>query len=99
MSLIDADKYVHFTFHFVFTWLWFLYFNHKKKGQRNSKTIIIVFFLSVFFGIAIEIMQELFTTTRKADVFDVMANMTGAIAAVVFIRLWQKYGQSKTFVN
>ena len=46
----NADKYVHFTFHFVFVNLWFLYFNHK-----NTKNIIklglFIFISSVIFGV------------------------------------------------
>jgi VanZ family protein len=91
-----VDKYAHLAFHFVFTGLWFLYFNHKKYMSSNAKTILIVFLLSVFYGIALEILQELFTSTRMADVFDVLANVTGAIVAVISIRLCQKYTKRKS---
>jgi VanZ family protein len=52
--------------------------------------------LSVIYGIAIEIAQLLFTTTRSADVLDVVANMLGAIAGVSVIALVSKLRFGKT---
>ena len=46
---------------------------------------------SIFFGIAIEIAQALFTTTRKGDLVDVLANLSGAILAVCIILFFNKY--------
>ncbi len=84
----DADKYVHFTFHFVFVNLWFLYFNFIN--QRNSfKLLRSIFFASFLFGILIELVQQAFTITRKGDVFDVLANVTGAITALTLILICQ----------
>jgi VanZ family protein len=95
LGIGNADKYVHFTFHFIFTLLWFLYFNVKKVEQKKS--LIVVFFASLFFGIAIEIAQTLFTTTRKGDVLDVLANTSGAIIAVLVLVLYNKYIKRNTF--
>ena len=39
---------------------------------------MISFIFSVFFGITIEILQSVFTTTRAADVRDILANTIGA---------------------
>ena len=99
VSLPGADKYVHFTFHFVFTWLWLSFLSYKNKKRSDVKTILTVFFLSVFYGIVIEILQGLLTTTRKEDIFDVFANMAGATAAVISILLYQKYIQKEKFYN
>jgi hypothetical protein len=44
VGLENADKYVHFTFHFVFVNLWFLYFNYKN--QINSIKLAILIFIS-----------------------------------------------------
>lgn len=85
----SADKYVHFTFHFVFTILWAMYLI-KKESDKNKilKTILIkVFLASLVYGILIEIAQSLFTTTRQGDILDVMANATGSIIAVLFLSI------------
>ncbi len=55
---------------------------------------MISFMLSVFFGIAIEVLQGLYTTTRQEDTLDVVANISGAILAVVTI---VSYDRIKSF--
>jgi len=84
-----TDKYVHFILHFGFTGLWFLHFR-KESGNRR-KTLIKVVACSFLYGIAIEIAQESFTTTRHADIFDVIANTSGAIAAMLMINTYNAY--------
>ena len=87
LEIGGGDKYGHVVLHFGFTFFWFLYYDTKPKTQRLVLKIVIA---SVLFGIAIEIMQGLFTATRKADIFDVLANTVGAIGAGVFIYLSNK---------
>ena len=55
------------------------------------KPLLISFLLSFGFGISIEILQELFTATRHADVFDVLANLTGATIAILGVVLWNRF--------
>lgn len=83
----NLDKLVHVFFHFVLTVLCFLFFQKYTNALNIFKSIIISFLFSVFFGIGIEIAQELFTTTRHADVFDVLANLSGAILGVAVVIL------------
>ncbi len=91
----NADKYVHFTFHFVFVNLWFLYFN--SKNQKNSfKLILFIFFASFLLGILIELAQQVFTTTRKGDVFDIFANTSGAFSALILILISHFAGKFKS---
>ena len=93
VGLSNSDKYAHFTFYFVFSELWFLYFSYRKDNFSNVKRFSVVFFLSLFYGIAIEMMQYLFTETRKADIFDVLANAFGAVIGLLLIGCYQKYIQ------
>jgi VanZ family protein len=81
-----ADKFVHFTFHFVFTILWGFYSWAKLNDITISKIGRVVI-LSFCYGILIEIFQEIYTKTRHADIFDVLANGTGALVALVFFVL------------
>lgn len=85
----NADKYVHFTFHFVFVLLWYLYCRTKFKNLK--KVVGAVFLSAATFGICIEIGQQLFTDTRKFDVFDILANTTGAGIATLLILLQIKF--------
>jgi VanZ family protein len=91
ISILYLDKFVHASFHFVFTLFWFLFFKKQIKSPNVIKPLGLSFGLSVFFGIGIEILQELCTTTRRGDVIDVLANMTGATLAVCVILIFCKY--------
>ena len=85
LGVSGADKYVHITFHFGFVLLWGFYFWQKRNEILISKIIRLVI-ISIFYGILIEFLQETCTTTRHADLFDVLANLTGAtIALLVFV--------------
>lgn len=76
------DKYVHFTFYFVFVSLWYLYFN-KLNPNKNSKWKIVI--AAILFGILMEFCQGAFTTTRSPDVYDAISNSVGAILGMLFI--------------
>ena len=80
IGVTGIDKFVHIAFHFVFTFLWFMYFYIKTDQIRQ--VAIGVFFASLLFGIAIEFSQALFTQNRRADVLDVLANTFGSVLAV-----------------
>ena len=81
------DKVIHSGFHFVFTILWFLYLKKKFISVNNVRLLVFTIFGSFVLGIAIELMQQYFTTTRSADVFDILANLFGAFLAAVSIIL------------
>jgi len=91
VEIPNLDKYIHFFFHFVLTFVWFLFFSKQLKFQKVLKPILFSVVLSFVFGIVIEILQELVTTTRHADVLDVLANLTGVTLAVFAVLLCYKY--------
>lgn len=96
LGVSGADKYVHFTFHFIFTLLWG-YYSWLSQNKTELKKIITIVFISILFGILIEFMQEVFTVTRRADVLDVLANLAGATAAfLVFSFIYKKKSKSKS---
>ena len=90
IGIKSADKYVHFTFYFVFTILWFLYLIKKNNYIKNtvSRVLIKVFLAAFLYGVLIEIAQTVFTVSRKGDVLDVLANTTGSVFAVILIRIF-----------
>jgi VanZ family protein len=89
----NLDKAVHATFHFVFTVLWFLFFKKKLKTSNIFRPLVIAYLFSFFFGSAVELMQEFFTTTRSADVIDELANLSGATLAVIAVVLLNKFNR------
>lgn len=90
IKIVNLDKYIHAFFHFVFTSLWFLFFISHTEKKNILMPLMIAFMLSVFFGIAIEILQGLYTTTRREDILDVAANVSGATLAVFTIIIYYK---------
>ena len=85
VSIPNLDKLAHAFFHFVFTTLWFLFFKKQVKKKNQIKLLGGAVFLSLFFGIGIELLQSRISTTRNGDFFDVLANFTGALLALVFV--------------
>lgn len=85
VSIPHLDKLAHSFFHFVFTILWFLFFKKQVKKRNQTKLLVGSVIFSLFFGIVIEVLQVRLTTTINGDFFDVLANLSGAILAFVFV--------------
>jgi VanZ family protein len=90
INIVNLDKVVHAFFHFVFTSLWILFFKTQIKNADSYKSYVISFLFSVVFGATIEVLQGQYTTTRKEDALDVVANMIGAALAVFLFVLYFK---------
>ncbi len=93
----NTDKLVHFVLHFVFTALWILYLISKTEKWSLRKIYGIIFSVSLSYGILIEIAQDLFTVSRRADVLDVCANATGSIIAIAVLIAYKKYAATNKF--
>jgi VanZ family protein len=94
VEINNVDKLVHFAFHFVFIVLWYLYFNANNKID-NYKTPVFLFFISVVFGIVIELSQHAFTTSRNGDFLDVISNISGAFTALITLISIQYYSKNQ----
>ena len=75
------DKIVHFGIYFVFSLIFTIILESKKKNHQN----IYIFNVSmtILFGGLIEILQHYLPIERSADFYDFMADLFGTIAAVV----------------
>lgn len=82
ITVQNTDKIVHFTFYFILT---LLLFRCVKKTMKFKYLIIIS--LSIFYGIIIEVLQMSFTTTRKGDLYDVLANSIGVFCAAMLNKI------------
>jgi len=94
VDIPNFDKYIHAFFHLTFTILWFLYFKIYLKKSNNKKLFVIVFLLSFCFGVTIEVLQTVFTTTRNGDPVDVLANSIGAVLGILAISVLEKIRHS-----
>jgi VanZ family protein len=91
------DKSVHFILHFFFTLFWYLYLKSTQKIRNHL--VIVVIIASVLYGSLIEVAQGLFTTTRKSDVMDVLANSVGTTGACLVIYLMLHFSKKQTQIN
>lgn len=87
VEVLQFDKFGHFTFHFGITALWFLFWKTTFRNE-NKYALLKAFLFSFFFGIAIELVQHYFTTTRNGDVLDVVANTNGSLIAVLILYIF-----------
>lgn len=77
------DKIVHFIFYFGMVILGVVALKeHFGQQFKLSKTLIVLFVFSVFYGIIIEVMQYSFTKSREGDFLDAIANTVGALVGM-----------------
>jgi VanZ family protein len=97
ISIPHLDKLAHSFFHFVFTILWFLFFKKQVKKRNQTKLLVGSVIFSLFFGIVIEVLQVRLTTTRNGDFFDVLANLSGAVSAFVFVLIAKQIKKNPSY--
>jgi VanZ family protein len=74
------DKIAHFGMYFGLMSV-LLFENRKQiKGVRETMFLSLIPF---FYGITMEIFQELFTLTRTGSIFDVLFNTTGILVSSI----------------
>ena len=83
--LTHVDKFVHFSMYFILQLL--LMWNYHCSDLINKHEKI---FLSVcFYGLALELIQYIFLKDRFFEIFDIIANITGAFVAFLFFQLFK----------
>jgi len=87
ITIPGKDKYVHFTFYFVFVVFWNFV---VKRKYNNLFTHILIVFFAIDYGIFMEICQGTFTAERTPDVLDILANSTGAITGFLAITFYYR---------
>lgn len=79
-----SDKAIHFVIYFllsVFTYYGWMKQNTYQSLHRN--TILKIVLLTSSYGFIVEILQHILTTDRHFDLYDALANSTGAIAGCI----------------
>ena len=90
----NSDKIIHFLLYFILTFLCI-----KSVQMISLKKYLIISISCFIYGTIIEVFQELFTQTRKADALDVLANTLGILVAVVVSKYFIKNNYSSKFRN
>jgi VanZ family protein len=81
----NVDKLVHLAIYFIFTLVWFAFFNGLVFSGNIFKSIIKSSVFAFFTGVIIEILQHTISKGRSADVNDVLANTLGILIAIFFL--------------
>jgi VanZ family protein len=82
------DKFVHFGLYFLFMAIIIL---EHRDSFINTRQIIVIALIPVFFGGLMELFQAGFTNTRKADILDIMFNTAGTASAVCIWLFYKPY--------
>lgn len=77
------DKLNHFLAHAILVILAFNYY----RFLPTTKVLLISLLTSICYGIIIEVFQLVLTTDRTFDFYDLIANFTGAIAALIGLKI------------
>ncbi|WP_051205395.1 VanZ family protein [Salinimicrobium xinjiangense] len=86
-----SDKVMHAGAYFGLALLWMLFgiFSFGEKGIMWRLAIISV--ASIVFGIFIEVLQDVLTSYRELDLYDILANTFGVIIAGFAVRIVKDY--------
>lgn len=85
INIVGIDKIVHILLHLFFTFFWGITLVKNGRVSSFSKVVYVSFLLSFLFGLLIEFIQGYFTTSRSADVTDILANVFGALFAIALL--------------
>ena len=83
------DKIVHFTFYFIACILGIFFLRERSQGRTSlQKSLWIVLFSTIAFGILIEIIQHTLTVNRMGDFLDGVANTLGSLCGVLALKIF-----------
>jgi VanZ family protein len=86
------DKMVHLGLYFFFMSV--IIIEHRNYFE-DTRQLILVALIPLFFGSLIELLQSGITATRKADILDILFNSTGVFAALVIWLFISPYHRQK----
>jgi VanZ family protein len=91
VTLWEFDKVAHFGVYFILSGL--MLWGWQKQNsiswfKRNAFLKILLITFS--YGFAVEVLQELLTADRHFDIYDAVANSTGAVVGIVVLKRWLK---------
>lgn len=90
VAVFGKDKTIHAIFYFVFSVLWFLFLTKELPKLTFAQKAWFVLAFTFLYGGIIEICQSQFTATRQADVYDVIANISGSIVGILVLHFVTK---------
>jgi len=87
-TIPNLDKYVHIILFGSFVFLWSFYYLGKQDRNNSSyRYSVIIFIVACLYGTAMEYIQKYFIPNRDFDIYDIAADIVGALAGFLFVRL------------
>lgn len=82
---IYADKWVHISMFLIMVVLWCWAWSGKKQSAENRrKSFIIIAFIWLAWGAAMEFVQRYLVSNRSFDGWDIVADGVGCLLGLVF---------------
>ncbi|MGA9589129.1 MAG: VanZ family protein [Salegentibacter sp.] len=90
-SFEPTDKMMHATAYLLLVIVWKIYFVLKSSDFLNyTSNLLKIAGASLLFGMLIEVLQGTLTSYRTPDWFDILANSTGIVLAVLLLLALKK---------
>ncbi len=89
LHFTGMDKVIHMIMYAVLSIAWV--FALPVRTHTNIRWMLTLALLISLFGLLMEICQSLFTVSRSMDMLDAVANLAGALVAVITIYSLKKY--------
>ena len=83
LDLMSPDKLAHAVVYMILVVA--IYWGLSKKKQLNTKNIVFAIIFGSFYGILMEVAQYLFFPGRYFEFLDIIANIIGSIASLLFL--------------
>lgn len=85
------DKTGHFGMYFLYAvFLWYSPLFIRQPMANSVLFTLFIFFYCTLFGAAMEWLQTA-VSERTADIFDMLANASGAVCALLCIHVWKRF--------
>jgi VanZ family protein len=87
LAIPNLDKYVHIVLFGSFVFLWsFFYASKEEKGNPFRKSVVMLI-IACLYGTAMEYVQKYFIPNRDFDIYDIAADVVGAVLGFLTVRL------------
>ena len=80
-SPLISDKFIHFLMYFLFVLFW-----SNSLKNRFKKSILIVFFFALLFGLILEFVQ-IYLSYRSFEFYDLISNFTGCLIGYLIVKI------------
>jgi VanZ family protein len=86
-SIPQLDKMVHIILFGSFVFLWSFYFSTKESKETLKGKYLRITVIACLYGSAMEVIQKYFIPNRDFDLYDIAADVAGAIAGYIVVKL------------